>query len=405
VRSAGRKAEAVVRRHVALDLEHDLGTGREAQRTRVTAPTASVDVHRDRPTERREPTGSELLPPDTEQAAERPPALVPDDAARIERPDVCAAPRRDDPAEPSLRVLEPDRRRDDDDKPPCEELDVDTGPHPKRRPPADELRGRRPRGRVVARAYSHRCRDGSRNGRRGPDGEGAQVHRHQATRALFCLLTCVLVAGVAVPAAVADGDPASDYLVGQQVFLSYDAKIPPAAERKLVAAVASANRNGFPVRVALIWSSYDLGSVPELFGKPRTYARFLDAEDSKCWWGGSCGSGRFKTTTRLVVVMPSGLGFAQWKHDPTRGYRALAGIDVIRTPGGLADAATSAVVKLAAAAGVKVSTKGGSALVKERGGGGGTSRPEILAAVVAALLVGAGARLVVRRRTARSALR
>jgi hypothetical protein len=223
-------------------------------------------------------------------------------------------------------------------------------------------------------------------------------------RIALCLLAGALAACVAAPLARADGDPASDYLVSQQVFLSYDAKIPPALQSKLVSAVASANKNGFPVKVALIWSRYDLGSVPELFGKPKTYARFLDAEDSTCWWGGSCGSGRFKTTTRLLVVMPNGLGFAQWKHSPAAGYRTLAGIKVTRTPAGLATAATTAVVKLAAAAGVKVSTSGGSAPAGESTGGG-TSRTEIIAAVVAALLLGVAARLLIRRRAARSALR
>jgi hypothetical protein len=213
-----------------------------------------------------------------------------------------------------------------------------------------------------------------------------------------------VAAGIATPLARADGDPASDYLVSQQVFLSYNAKIPPPLQRELLAAVASANKNGYPIRVALIWSSYDLGSVPELFGKPKTYARFLDAEDSKCWWGGSCGSGRFKTTTRLLVVMPNGLGFAQWKHSPAGGYRTLAGIKVTRTPAGLATAATNAVVKLAAAAGVRVSTSGGSAPAGQSSGGG-TSRIEIILAVVAALLLGVAARLLIRRRAARSALR
>ncbi len=228
------------------------------------------------------------------------------------------------------------------------------------------------------------------------------MHLRQATRALLCLLACALAAGVGARSAKADGDPASDYLVSQQVFLSYDAKIPSALQRKLVAAVASANKRGYPLRVALIWSRYDLGSVPELFGKPKTYARFLDAEDSKCWWGGSCGAGRFKTTTRLLVVMPNGLGFARWKHNPAAGYRTLAGIKVERTPAGLARAATTAVVKLAAAAGVKVSTSGPAPAVQPSAS---NNRIEIIVTVVVALLLGAAARLLVRRRAARSALR
>jgi hypothetical protein len=230
------------------------------------------------------------------------------------------------------------------------------------------------------------------------------MHRRQATRALLCLLVAALALGIGAPAAKADGDPASDYLVGQQVFLSYDAKIPPEPQRKLLAAVASANKRGFPIRVALIWSSYDLGSLAGLFNAPRSYARFLDAEDSKCWWGGNCGAGRFKTTTRLLVVMPNGLGFAQWKHKPDAGYRALEGIKVERTPAGMATAATTAVVRLAAAAGVKVSTRGGPD-VPPPASGGGSGRYAIIAAVVGALLLGAVARLLLRRRAARSAVR
>ncbi len=212
-------------------------------------------------------------------------------------------------------------------------------------------------------------------------------------RRLVALAAVVaLAAGAFAAAARADGDPASDYLVSQQVFLSYDAKIPADLQQMLVAAVASANRGGYPLKVALIWSSYDLGAVPELFGKPRTYARFLDAEDA--YW--------FKTRTHLLVVMPSGLGFAQWKHSPAAGYRTLAGVHVQGTAAALATAATQAVVKLAAAAGVHVSTAGAATA---HGNRNTQDRVEIVAAVAAALLLGAAARLLIRRRAARSALR
>jgi hypothetical protein len=284
-----------------------------------------------------------------------------------------------------------------------EQLDVHVRADAQRRRPANEASGGRRRRRPVPGSLTDRRRQQPQPGCRHRETKAAEVHRRQATRAVLCLLACAFVAGVTTPPARADGDPASDYLVAQQAFLSYNAKIPRPLQRKLVATVASANRKGFPVRVALIWSSYDLGSVAELFGKPKTYARFLDTEDSQCWWGGSCGSGRFKTTTRLVVVMPNGLGFAQWKHDPAAGYRTLAGIKVTRTPAGLATAATTAVVKLAAAAGVKVSTKVGPATPTPTDGSG-DNRIEIVVAVVVALLVGAGARLLIRRRAARSAL-
>jgi hypothetical protein len=401
--SARREEEAAVRRHIAAYLEHDLGLRPKPQRARIAPAADAVDVDGDRAPKGQEPLRAQRLTPDAEEAAERHAALVADDAARVERPHAGAAARVQDAAEPAAGALEPDRRRHDHHAPPGEQLEVNAPPLLKRCLVADEARSRRPRGRVVVRARSDRRGHEPQQSRRRSEREGAQGHRRQAMRIALCLLACVLAAGAAAPLARADGDPASDYLVSQQVFLSYDAKIPPALQSKLLAAVASANKNGFPVKVALIWSRYDLGSVPELFGKPKTYARFLDAEDSKCWWGGSCGSGRFKTTTRLLVVMPNGLGFAQWKHSPAAGYRTLAEIKVTRTPAGLATAATTAVVKLAAAAGVKVSTSGGSAPTGQPSGG--TSRIEIIAAVVAALLLGAAARLLIRRRAGRSALR
>jgi hypothetical protein len=214
--------------------------------------------------------------------------------------------------------------------------------------------------------------------------------------ATLSLLVALLVASLGATVALADGDPASDYLIGQQVFLSYDAKVPKAAQQKLLAAVRSANAQEFRVRVALIWSSYDLGSVPELFRKPHYYARFLDTEDS--YW--------FKRTTHLVVVMPNGLGYAQWKHDPAAGYQTIAGIKFAPTPSGMAAAAASAVVKLAGAAGVKVSTNGGSAVATSTDDAAGSSaRTEIIAAVLAALVLGVAARVLVKRRAERSALR
>jgi hypothetical protein len=402
--SARREEEAVVRSDVAAHLEHDLGVRPEPKRARIASAADAVDVYVDRAAKGQEPPRSQRLTPDTEEAAERCAALIVDDAARVECPKAGTAAGVADAAEATARPVQPDRRRHDHYASSGEQLEVNTRPIPKRRRAAGEVRSRRTRGRVVPRTGSDRCRHKPQQSRRRPERERPQGHRRQATRIALCALACALTAGIAASVARADGDPASDYLVSQPVFLSYDAKIPPALQSKLVAAVTSANKNGFPLKVALIWSRYDLGSVPELFGKPKTYARFLDAEDSKCWWGGSCGSGRFKTTTRLLVVMPNGLGFAQWKHSPAAGYRTLAGIKVTRTPAGLATAATTAVVKLAAAAGVKVSTNGGSTPAG-KSNGGGTSRIEIIAAVVTALLIGAAARFLIRRRAARSALR
>jgi hypothetical protein len=401
--SARGEAEAAVGRDEAAHFEHDLCVRFEPHGARVATPTDAPDVDRDGAVEREQSIGAERLAPNAKEAAQRLPALVVDDATRVERPDVGATVGRDDAPEAPLRAVEPDRSWDDRNPAACEELEVNAPTLLQGRRPADEARGWRTRRRPVAGAGSHRCRHEPQHCDGQPDREVPRPHRRQATRAILCLLAVALALGIVAPAAKADGDPASDYLVSQQVFLSYDAKIPTELQTKLLAAVASANRNGFPVRVALIWSSYDLGSVAGLFGKPRSYARFLDIEDSKCWWGGKCGAGRFKTTTRLIVVMPQGLGFAQWKHKPAAGYRTLAGIKVTHTPAGLAMAATTAVVRLASAAGVKVSTSGGPPA--PTGGDSGNNRIEILLAVVGALLLGASARFLIRRRAARSAVR
>ena len=88
----------------------------------------------------------------------------------------------------------------------------------------------------------------------------------------------VLAACVVAGSARADGDPASDYLLGVQVFIPYDLKLPAEKQKELSALVHDANRSGYAIRVALIGSAYDLGAVTSLWQKPRPYAKFLGAE-------------------------------------------------------------------------------------------------------------------------------
>jgi hypothetical protein len=104
------------------------------------------------------------------------------------------------------------------------------------------------------------------------------------------------VALVAASGALADGDPASDFLVQQDVFVPYPPPS-PAATRSLAAAVAAVTAKGDRVKVAVIATPQDLGSVPSLFGKPQDYATFLAAELAFAYKG------------PLLVVMPAGAGF------------------------------------------------------------------------------------------------
>jgi len=162
------------------------------------------------------------------------------------------------------------------------------------------------------------------------------------TAASVVLVVAALVACAVVPSARADGDPASDYLLTQQVFFPFDAKFPAEKQQQLAAVVTAANRAGYPIRVAVIWSSYDLGAITGLWRKPRTYARFLSAELEYVY------------KQRLLVVMPNGFGFNRPKHSAAAEYALLAKIPVRPGATGLLDAAGTAVERLAAASGVKV---------------------------------------------------
>lgn len=140
----------------------------------------------------------------------------------------------------------------------------------------------------------------------------------------------------------ADGDPASDYLIEEALFLPPDANVPAADPAKLVAVVQQARRRGFTIRVAVIGSAADLGSVTALWHKPQLYARFLAAEITYFYKG------------RLLVVMPNGFGFDYPKHDGAGETALLDKISIKAAPSGLAREATSAVQRLAAAQGVRV---------------------------------------------------
>jgi hypothetical protein len=190
-----------------------------------------------------------------------------------------------------------------------------------------------------------------------------------------------LAALLAAPAAQADGDPASDYLISQKVFFPYDLKLSPAAQQQIVALVDEANRAGYKIRVAMIWSSYDLGSITGLWHRPQTYARFLGAEL------------KYVYRDRLLIVMPNGFGFNRPGHPVTKEYATLSKIDVQPGPAGFVDATRTAVQRLAAASGVKLT---GAVTVKDDSQN--RDRLIIVLGAVALLLVAIALRLVLRRR-------
>ena len=66
---------------------------------------------------------------------------------------------------------------------------------------------------------------------------------------------------VAAPLARADGDPASDWLLSQPSFVPQDDGVPSAYSDQLNAVLSDAKARGYEIRVAIIGTRYDMGSV------------------------------------------------------------------------------------------------------------------------------------------------
>lgn len=230
---------------------------------------------------------------------------------------------------------------------------------------------------------------------RDPRGTRWSRHSELITYGFAVLLLAVAFAGGLASIALADGDPASDYLVGRQVFLSSQSGSESVSQRQLLRVVAAANRAGFAIRVALISSQYDLGSITALWRRPRLYARFLGLELSSLY------------RQRLLVVMPDGVALNWPGHSTASGYRSLAG--VARVAGGrdaadLAAAADLAVRRLALSAGVKLAVPAVARnRVNARGRPHRNDRAVIIGAAAAALVGVVALLLALRRRRRRRA--
>ncbi len=140
-------------------------------------------------------------------------------------------------------------------------------------------------------------------------------------------------------AARADGDPASDVLVSQHAFVPWDAAATAGEQARLQAVLAAAARRGFPIRVALIASASDLGSVTALWRQPQNYAEFLGQELV------------LAVHAPLLVVMPNGFGLYEADGPLRAEHAALADGGPPAVGARLAPTAITAVRKLAAATG------------------------------------------------------
>ena len=164
------------------------------------------------------------------------------------------------------------------------------------------------------------------------------------------LLVLVVLALLVPGSAQANGDPASDVLLTAQTFLPFEAPISDSAKNDLNKTVAEANAKGYPIRVAIIAFTGDLGTAGSLWGKPQPYAKFLWNELS------------FQYDKRLLVAMPAGFGVYNGTKPVDRELAALKNVKAGQIPTDLTKSAAEAVRQLAAADGVKVAkpSSGGS---------------------------------------------
>ena len=150
---------------------------------------------------------------------------------------------------------------------------------------------------------------------RGEAVHGAAPRQGERMRAAVVLvLLAAALACAAAPSARADGDPASDYLLGQKVFFPYDLKVAPAKQRQL----SRARRRGEPRRLHASrrarLEQLRPGLDHRLWRKPQIYARFLGEELSS------------STRTGCSIVMPNGFGFNRPGQPARSEYAVLSKI-------------------------------------------------------------------------------
>ena len=182
-----------------------------------------------------------------------------------------------------------------------------------------------------------------------------------------------LASGPFATAARADGDPASDVLATQLLFLPQDASIPLAQQNQLTALLAAAASSGYQLRVAIIASRSDLGSVAELWRQPQTYARFLGQELSLVHRG------------PLLVIMPNGFGVESLNPAAPANRSALTRATIPARAAGLGTVALTAIQRLAAASGHSVPIPAAATTTTEAGSG--DSLPVIAFAIGLVLIV------------------
>ena len=195
------------------------------------------------------------------------------------------------------------------------------------------------------------------------------------------LIAAAAALALAPTSALADSDPPSDVLILQDVY--FPAAPPPSrpVQNAVQTLVKNTHKAGYPLKVAIVGSTTDLGGVPQLFDQPQNYAKFLASEIA------------FNSRKPLLVVMPNGYGVDS--AGPNAGV-ALNGLAEAGSPNpdALSRVAAEAVVRLAKAAGHPVKEPN----IPGGGGKGGGGTPVIVFLVPVLLLGLAGVLAAIRRR-------
>lgn len=190
---------------------------------------------------------------------------------------------------------------------------------------------------------------------------------------------------VQAASALADADPASDVLAGQDVFLPYAPPASDDARARITSTVAAAIGQWQPIKVAVIGGAADLGSVTQFVNQPKGYAAFLGTELTDL----------YGIDLPLLVVMPNGYAtHGAWSPAATKALEAVEAPGTNDTST-LATKAADAVVAMAKADGkdlqltVPVPSPSSSVTTSDAGGGGegDTSRVALLLAVAGVLAI------------------
>ncbi len=205
--------------------------------------------------------------------------------------------------------------------------------------------------------------------------------------------TALLFAATALSApasAGAHGDPASDVLLFQDAYTPFFPAPAKSETQRLSRLLSEARRAGYPMKVALIQGDGDLGSSPELFGRPAAYARMLEDELAI----------RVKKPHLLVVMAQGGMAGRNLGPDAAEILDGIE-IDTAAESDGLVRAALQAVAGVAAANGHPISVPGTEDETQPRAADDGRSHTALY--LVSAIIVALGMALiafslVVRRR-------